>query len=47
MFDNHKFITLLVSFHYGRKLSTLRAFVFTVGKKLHLNPFQLNEPIPL
>ena len=36
-----------MSFHYGRKPSTLRALVFTVGKKLQLKTSQLNARISL
>ena len=43
----HKFILSFLFLHYGRNRSTLRAFDFTVGKKLQQKTSQLNAPIPL
>ena len=47
LFDVHRFISSLLSLHSGRKPSTLRAFIFTVVKKLQLKTSQSNAPIPL
>ena len=42
LFDIHKFIPSLLSLHNGRKPSRLKAFVFTVEKKLQLKTSQMN-----
>ena len=47
LFDIHRFIPSILSLHNGRKLSRLKAFVLTVGKKLQLKTSRLNAPILL
>ena len=47
LLDIHKSIPSVLSLHFERKPSILRAFVFPVRKKLQLKTSQLNAPIPL